>query len=452
MQSIFGTDGIRGIFNKDITYSLVKNVGYGYGITLKNNKPVLIGRDTRESGKILLEALTKGLNSAQKEVIDIGVCPTPAIPFLIKNQNLGSGIMISASHNPPEYNGIKIFDEKGEKLKKTTENQVEKNIKEINENLFLLNNNVINFKQEELLHLYEGSLIKSIGNQDLTGMKIILDTCNGSATSCAEKVFKKLGADIYSINNKVNGKMINVNCGSTFLSPLKKAVKEIGADLGFSFDGDADRVIGVDSSGNVLDGDHILFLWGRELLLKKNLSNNILITTIMGNLGFEKAWNKIGGKFIRTPVGDKFIYEEILKHNAYLGGEQSGHILSKINNFNGDGILTAIQISKYCKDKNIKLIDFLKTSFKPYPQKLTNIKLNTQKTYSPRILEHNINEAIEKKLSTINEPCRIFARHSGTEPLLRILVEARNKKLVESSSLEIQKEIQNLLEDFNINV
>jgi len=220
------------------------------------------------------------------------------------------------------------------------------------------------------------SLIQTMGGETLSGMKIILDTCYGSATTCAKKIFQYLGADVTMINNSKNGLKINVNSGSTNLKPLKKALKESSADMGFSFDGDADRVIGVDSKGNVLDGDHILFLWGRELMEQKSLTNNLLISTQMANLGFEKAWNKIGGILYRTDVGDKYVHEAIKEKRAVLGGEQSGHILSKINNFSGDGILTALQISKYCKKKNINLNHWLKSSFEPFPQKLTNIKLN----------------------------------------------------------------------------
>ena len=226
------------------------------------------------------------------------------------------------------------------------------------------------------MNIYITSLIQTMRGENLSGMKIILDTCYGSATTCAKKIFQNLGADVRVINNSKNGLKINMNCGSTNLEPLKKALRESSADMGFSFDGDADRVIGVDSKGNVLDGDHILFLWGRELMEQKILTNNLLISTQMANLGFEKAWNKIGGILFRTDVGDKYVHDAIKEKGALLGGEQSGHILSKINNFSGDGILTALQISKYCKKKNITLNDWLKSSFDPFSQKLTNINLD----------------------------------------------------------------------------
>jgi len=280
-----------------------------------------------------------------------------------------------------------------------------------------------------------------MSGENLSGLKIILDTCYGSATTCAKKIFQTLGADVKVINNSKNGMKINMNCGSTNLEPLKNALRESPADMGFSFDGDADRVIGVDSKGNVLDGDHILFLWGRELMKQKILTNNLLISSHMANLGFEKDWNKIGGNLFRTDVGDKFVYEEIKKKNAVLGGEQSGHILSKINNFSGDGILTALQISKYCKKKNINLNDWLKSSFEPYPQKLTNINLDFNINKLNPETKILIDQTIEFFQKIYSDNCRVYIRPSGTEPVLRVLVEAKNHKKVHSLSSEITNKL-----------
>jgi len=289
MQSIFGTDGIRGKFNKEITYSLAYKVGYALGSNIENNNPILIGRDTRISGEILLQAITKGINASGNNYINLGICPTPAIPFLIKQGKLSSGIMISASHNPPEYNGIKIFDHNGQKISKNFENIIEKLVEEQDPNQSIPTKDISINENKALMDIYIQSLIETMGKENLAGMKIILDTCYGSATTCAKKIFQNLGADVKVINNSKNGLKINMNCGSTNLEPLKKALKENPADMGFSFDGDADRVIGLDSKGNVLDGDHILFLWGRELMEQEILTNNLLISTQMANLGFEKA-------------------------------------------------------------------------------------------------------------------------------------------------------------------
>ena len=442
MQSIFGTDGIRGKFDKEITCSLAYKIGYALGIVLQTNDPIIIGRDTRVSGQILFEAISKGIQAAGKEFVYLGICPTPAIPFLIKKQKFSSGIMISESHNPPEYNGIKIFDNNGEKIKKKFENQIELILKTANKPKLSTYKKISITENKDLFNIYKEGLINTMGDDNLDGMKIVLDTCYGSATTCAASIFKKLGANVKVINNEQNGFKINLNCGSTCLEPLIKAIKENNADMGFSFDGDADRVIGVDSTGNILDGDHILFLWGRELLEEKLLTNKIIISTKMANLGFEKTWNKIGGILYRTEVGDKFIFEAIKKKNALLGGEQSGHILSKINNFCGDGILTAIQISKFCKKKNISLKSWLNTSFIPYPQKLTNIFLNFDLQNMTELNKGFINETIERFSTIKKDNSRVYIRPSGTEPVLRVLVEAKNKKEVDSLSTKITTELR----------
>ena len=442
MQLIFGTDGIRGRYDKELTFSLAYKVGYALGIITQNNNPILIGRDTRISGEIILEAISRGINASGKESISVGICPTPAIPYLIKKEKFSGGIMISASHNPPEYNGIKIFDSNGTKIIKEFENEIQELIETIDEENLVQKNSFTIQTNEGLLNLYINSLIKTFDGENLGGMKIILDTCYGSATTCAEEVFNKLGASLRVINNEKNGLKINLNCGSTCLEPLKKAIIENNADMGFSFDGDADRVIGLDSRGNVLDGDHILFLWGRELMEQKILKNNLLISTKMANLGFENAWNNIGGILYRTEVGDKFIFEAINQKQAVLGGEQSGHILSKINNFSGDGILTAIQISKYCKKKKINLDTWLQSSFSPYPQKLTNINLNFDIKNVNNTLKNLINLTIKDYSENISENCRIYIRPSGTEPVLRVLIEAENQKEVNTLSKDITSKLR----------
>ncbi len=452
MQSIFGTDGIRGRFDKEITYSLAYKVGYALGNIVGKNYPILIGRDTRISGEILLEAISKGINEAGKEFVYLGICPTPAIPFLIKKEKFSSGIMISASHNPPEFNGIKIFDNNGEKIKKDFENKIELIMGEAKNNKLFANKNKKISINYDLLNIYIQGLLDTMGDESLKGMKIILDTCYGSATTCADSIFKKLGANTIVINNKKDGLKINLNCGSTFLDPLKRAIKENDADMGFSFDGDADRVIGVDSKGNILDGDHILFLWGRELLEEKLLTKNIIVSTRMANLGFEKTWNNIGGVFYRTEVGDKFIFDAIKKKKALLGGEQSGHILSKINNFCGDGILTALQISKYCKKKNISLKSWLKSSFVPYSQKLTDIQLNFDFENINSSYKDFINESIESYSTIKKDECRVYIRPSGTEPVLRVLVEARNQKEVNFLSRKITAELRSKINKIHNNL
>ena len=441
MHSIFGTDGIRGRFDKEINFSLAYKVGFALGSILKKNNPVVVGRDTRISGDILLEAISRGIKASGKAFINIGMCPTPAIPLLIRKKKFSSGVMISASHNPPEYNGIKIFDSNGNKITKECEDKIHSLVNEINVQKQFQKKDISSNTDVKLLNIYIHSLINTMGDDDLKGLKIILDTCYGSATTCANNIFKSLGASVKTINNKKIGSKINVKCGSTFLEPLRKAIKENNADMGFSFDGDADRVIGVDSKGNILDGDHILFLWGKELMEQKLLTNNLLISTQMANLGLENEWNSIGGVLHRTDVGDKFIFEAIKKKKGVLGGEQSGHILSEINNFSGDGILTAIQIARYCKKKEISLDNWLRSSFSPLPQKLSNINLNFDIKNINKANEKLLNQIIENYSATSFENSRIFIRLSGTEPILRVLVEAQNIERVNTLSRQITASI-----------
>ena len=447
MQSIFGTDGVRGKYNEDLTYELAYKIGYALGKALKEEGPILIGRDTRLSGPLILEALTRGLNSIDKEVVYLGICPTPAIPFLIRKHKFSSGVMISASHNPPEYNGIKIFDSYGNKLKATKEKEIEIYLNEMDDldlNISIKKSCYFKF---ELLDSYIDSLKRSIEPDNLKGLTIILDACYGSATSCSEKVFKSLGAKVEVINNEADGSKINVNCGSTCLTPLREAILENHSDMGFSFDGDADRVIGMDSKGNILDGDHILFLWGRELMIEKKLNKNLLISTEMANLGFENSWKNIGGIFKRTNVGDKFIHEEILKQKGDLGGEQSGHILSGKNNYSGDGIFTAIQIANLCRKKDINLESWLSTSFNAFPQKLTNITILGSKNRIKELVENEINKIVKKTIEDTHDPCRIFVRLSGTEPVLRILVEAESNQLVNHLSKLMKDKIEKIIKN-----
>ena len=434
----FGTDGIRGNAKTLLNNQLVRKVGFWCGQVLPEKGPVLIGADSRLSSNRISSELAAGLSSAGREVWLIGLCPTPAIPFLVRKHNLSGGLMISASHNPPQDNGIKIFDFNGEKICVEKQSIIDQGINKKDQ--------VIDCKTKlsykichDLLEEYINSLLQTINSDCLKDTPIVLDLCWGSATSCGEKIFKSLGAKVTSINSDPNGNRINVNCGSTNLEHIKKAVIETNSEMGFAFDGDADRVIAIDSKGRIIDGDHMLFLWGSYLESTQMLQEKHLVATVMSNLGFEKAWRKKGGKLSRTSVGDKYVYEEMVRSKANLGGEQSGHILSTINGLRGDGIFTALQLSNICHKKGINFFEWLNESFKPYPQRLINIPIANNITNERLEASEAFQNSIEKAKSQLQGDGRILIRKSGTEPLLRIMVESIDYLLLNSIINNLEK-------------
>ncbi len=438
----FGTDGIRGNVEKVLSPAIALQIGYWFGQILQQEGPVLIGMDSRLSGMMLTSALTAGLTAVGRDVWHIGICPTPAIPNLIKTINAAGGLMVSASHNPPEDNGIKFFEGNGQKLLSSQQQVIESGLRgEINKAINTKSRNPygIASNRSELMASYKKDLLNFLTTTNLEKVSIVLDLCWGSATSCAQEVFEELGANLTLLHNKPDGRYINVGCGSTSLQPLQKAVIETGASMGFAFDGDADRVLAVDGHGRTIDGDHVLFLWGSELKEKGNLPKNLLVATVMSNLGFEKAWIAKGGLLERTPVGDQNVYSAMLKSGAALGGEQSGHILSTTNGLCGDGLLTALQLATICKSKNISLTEWLNESFQPYPQKLINVPIKNKEVLKNWETCEPLADALSITQSKMGSEGRILIRASGTEPLLRIMVEASDKKLVESSSIYLAK-------------
>ncbi len=437
----FGTDGIRGKVDKVISPALYLQAGYWFGQILKENGPILIGMDSRLSGPMLRSAITAGLTASGHEVWDLGICPTPAVSELIRRVNAGGGLMISASHNPPEDNGIKFFNSDGSKITKDQQEAIISGIRgvpSIDKSYQSSNNFGIAYERNELLNVYIDSLLQTIRRERLEGLTIVLDLCWGAATSCGHEIFKELGSNLIIINGTPNGNRINQKCGSTNLDPLKQAVLDNGADMGFAFDGDADRVLAIDSKGRVIDGDHILFLWGSDLQAQGELPNQMLVATVMSNLGFEKAWLAKGGLFERTAVGDHNVYSKMLTNGAALGGEQSGHILTSLNGLRGDGLLTALQLSTICKRKGITLTEWLDESFSPYPQKLVNLTITKAGPNSNWKECKPLQKAILNAQAAMGKDGRVLVRASGTEPLLRVLVEAEDPKAVESWSNELK--------------
>tara|TARA_B100000700_G_C15056800_1_gene863263 strand:+ start:4040 stop:5437 length:1398 start_codon:yes stop_codon:yes gene_type:complete len=433
IQKIFGTDGVRGEVGTILTPELSLEIGYLCGRILPSEGPFLIGKDSRISGSMLCASLIAGLTSSGRDVWDIGLCPTPAISFLIRKYKAAGGLMVSASHNPPKDNGIKIFQQDGSKITAEMQSEIESklfNFYSKNKYKNIVNKFGFDFKRFDLLSDYKEHLISSVEGCDLNNKKIVLDLCWGSATSCGLEVFESLGASIYDLHSKPNGHKINHKCGSTNLKSLRQAVIQSSSDIGFAFDGDADRMIAIDKKGRVIDGDHVLYLWGEHLLGKNKLPNNLLIGTVMSNLGFQRNWEEKGGKLYRTPVGDQNVYQAMVSSGASLGGEPSGHVLFAEHGLSGDGILTALKIASLCTIKGKSISELRDESFTPFPQKLVNLRLSEKankedwKECSPII------EALSQAEEAMGDEGRVLIRKSGTEPLLRIMVEAESTELV----------------------
>jgi len=458
-MKLFGTDGIRGHVGSFLTAPLALEVGISAGKILKERvelerdrpntsgnaaKVIAIGQDSRTSGDMLSAAISAGLTAAGWDVWHIGLCPTPAVAYLTANSpEIFGGVMISASHNPPEDNGIKFFGNNGTKLCSETQQAIDA-LLESRLHADLVNSSTDWGKYHEKAHLisdYQDSLQNSIAT-DLQGIKVVLDLAHGSATRVSLEVFRNLGAEVICLHQEPDGDRINVNCGSTHLKALQQAIKEHQADLGFAFDGDADRVMAVDSQGAIVDGDYILYLWGKTLKEQGKLPDNLIVGTVMANLGFERAWEKMGGKLIRTSVGDQYVQSEMWKTGAMLGGEQSGHILCHHHGYSGDGVQTALHLTALVQKSGLSLTELLTQSFQPYPQKLQNVRVEDREN---RLNWQNcdpLQNAIDQAQKALGNEGRILVRASGTEPLIRVMVEAINNDLVNYWTAKISRVVE----------
>ncbi|MBD2136378.1 phosphoglucosamine mutase [Anabaena sp. FACHB-1237] len=446
---LFGTDGIRGQVGKLLTAPLALEVGFWAGMVLRNDAvhlgPIILGQDSRNSSDMLAMALSAGLTAAGLEVWYLGLCPTPCVAYLTSITEAIGGVMISASHNPPEDNGIKIFGANGGKLSKMLQAEIEQGIRG---NLPAEKNNLCgkHFSRPELIKQYSQGLqtpLQPVVN--FQGMKVVLDVAWGAAVGLAPSVFTDMGAQVIALHNLPDGDRINVNCGSTHLDILQKAVIEHKADIGFAFDGDADRVLAVDNTGRAVNGDYILYLWGQHLQQQQKLPDNLIISTVMANLGFEKAWQKIGGKLIRTAVGDQYVQAEMGKTGGMLGGEQSGHILCRHYGITGDGLLTALHIATVVKDANLSLGELVDQSFQTYPQLLRNVRVEDREKRLNWESCEPVQQAIAQAETAMGNTGRILVRASGTEPLIRVMVEAENSQLAEYWTQELVKKVQHYL-------
>lgn len=450
-MKLFGTDGIRGHVGSFLTAPIALQVGFAAGKILKaqvlqrefGDRPVvLIGQDSRTSGNMLTSALAAGLTSAGLDVWNLGLCPTPTVAYLTSHLSEAiAGVMVSASHNPPEDNGIKFFGADGTKFSKILQAQVELTLEESSIQISPEASSWGNYAERSpLVELYQHSLCNSIST-DLEGITVVLDLAWGAATSVAPKVFANLGAKVICLHDQPLGDRINVNCGSTCLDPLRAAVQEHKADMGFAFDGDADRVLAVDDRGGVIDGDYILYLWGQHLLQSQRLPDSCLVTTVMANLGFEKAWQKLGGQMVRTAVGDQYVHAEMMKSGAMLGGEQSGHVLCRHYGVSGDGLLTAIHLAALAKESS-PLSELMAQSFIPYPQLLKNVRVEDKMKRSHWQECEPIHQALERAVSDLGDRGRVLVRASGTEPLVRVMVEAETLALAQHWTNHLTDTIQ----------
>ncbi len=437
---LFGTDGIRGRvgIKELLNPSLALQIGFWAGQVLQvsNNQlaPVILGQDSRNSSDLLAMLLSAGLTAAGVEVWNLGLCPTPAVAYLTNVSEAMGGIMISASHNPPEDNGIKLFGTNGTKLSTLLQGQIEAGIRSRWEESDIQvgdsSHGAQKYHRPELLDQYVESLQKPfLSTINLARMRVVLDLAWGAAVNTAPEVFKAMGAEVITLHERPDGDRINVNCGSTHLAPIQKAVQQHHADLGFAFDGDADRVMAVDSQGQVVDGDYILYFWGQALRQSQQLPDNTIVTTVMANLGFENAWKNSGGQLIRTAVGDRHVHAKMDEIGAKLGGEQSGHILCPHYSVSGDGVLTALHLAALVKQSGTSLNQMLAQSFQTYPQLLKNVRVEDSERRQNWQDCAALQQEIAKAETAMGDRGRVLVRPSGTEPVIRVMVEAADADL-----------------------
>ncbi|MCD4785636.1 MAG: phosphoglucosamine mutase [Candidatus Eremiobacteraeota bacterium] len=424
MTKLFGTDGVRGIANRDLTAELALNLGRAAVKMIPGNcteRPTfIIGMDSRISSKMLESALACGMASMGADVLLAGVLPTPGIACLVRNLNLTGGAVISASHNPVEYNGIKFFTGDGFKLTDEMEEKIESIIKAggIQEDL-PVGDKVGRIYERYDSALYYEAYLKEIPGMNFDGIRVAMDCANGAASRIAPDVLADLGVDLVVFNSHPTGTNINVKCGSTYPEFLQEMMKTGRFDAGIAFDGDADRMIAVDETGGIIDGDMMMNMFSRSLLDENKLDNNFLITTVMSNLGLENALKNTGIKMIRADVGDRYVLEEMKKRGAILGGEQSGHIIFLEYNTTGDGIITAIMLLKTMKKTGKKLSELGKM-MKVFPQILKNVEV---KDKNKIMNAPSFREYLQKKQDETGDRFRILVRPSGTEPLVRVMAE-----------------------------
>ena len=448
MSRLFGTDGVRGVANEELTLQLAMQLGQaGAYVLTKENKhrpTIMVGCDTRISGDMLANALMAGICSVGANAVYVGVIPTPAVAYLTRKYKVDAGVVISASHNPVEFNGIKFFDGEGYKLPDALEDEIETIIKsEMNGIKFPIGSNVGKIKyRTDAREEYINHSIRSV-NVDLSGLKIVVDCAEGASYYTSVEALRELGGNVVAIHNMPDGTNINANCGSTHMEELKARVVYENADIGLAFDGDADRLMAVDENGKVVDGDQIMAIVGDHMKSKGELADNTIVATVMSNLGFFLMGEKNGIRIEQTKVGDRYVLERMKEIGASLGGEQSGHIIFLKENTTGDGLLSALHLLRVMVETEKKLSE-LASIMEVLPQALVNAPVPNHK--KEKYMEYpEIADAIQKLTDKFAGEGRVLIRPSGTEPLVRVMIEGKDQKMIEKEAKSLAELIQNIM-------
>lgn len=450
MGKYFGTDGFRGEANKTLTadhaYKIGRFLGWYYGQSKTEGKgKIVIGKDTRRSSYMFEYALVAGLTASGTDAYLLHVTTTPSVSYVTRTEDFDCGIMISASHNPYFDNGIKLMNSNGEKMEEEFLLKIEEYLDGAVQEVPYAERDKIGCTVDYALgrNRYIGYLI-SLATRSYRDKKVGLDCANGSAWMIAKSVFDALGAKTYVINNQPDGLNINVNCGSTHIEGLQKFVVENSLDVGFAFDGDADRCLCVDEKGNVVDGDAILYIYGCYLKERGKLQGNKIVTTIMSNFGLYKALEAVGIEYEKTAVGDKYVYENMVNNGYRLGGEQSGHIIFKKYATTGDGIMTAIKMMEVMLEKKMPMSE-LAAPYKAYPQVLKNVRVADKAAVRT---DEEIQQCIREIEASLGEDGRILVRESGTEPIIRVMVEAKDLEICQKYVDQVAGLIAKKIADF----
>ena len=433
MGKYFGTDGFRGEANVNLTvedaFKVGRFLGWYYGQKAQDSRcRVVIGKDTRRSSYMFEYSLVAGLTASGADVYLLHVTTTPSVSYVVRTEEFNCGIMISASHNPYYDNGIKVINERGEKLEEEVIEKIEEYLDGTTAEIPLAKRDAIGRTVDFAAgrNRYIGYLI-SIATRSFKNMRVGLDCANGSAFAIAKNVFDALGAETQVISNNPDGININTNCGSTHIGQLQKYVKEHKLDVGFAYDGDADRCLAVDENGEVVDGDKIMYICGKYMKEQGTLVNNTVVTTIMSNFGLYKAFEREGINFEKTAVGDKYVYENMAQNGHCLGGEQSGHIIFSKNATTGDGILTSLKVMEVILEKK-QTLGKLASEIQIYPQVLKNVKVKSKAEAQD---DADVQAEVQKAAEALGDTGRILLRQSGTEPVIRVMVEAPTDEICE---------------------